>query len=441
MQMLPMLKVLFTRSVGLGLQLLLTLVMGRYLGAAGVGQFTLYNTWMVTLGCVGDMGLPTVALRNVSVSEERGQYKQIFAYITQALARLLIFSGLAAVVIIMTADYFAHVATADATLLSLFQLAVGAAVVFIIMRVLSETLKGLGYINLAFSIDTSLLPLLLLLVMGLSWLLESPLSVFQLIASHITFTVLIVVLLASVFFIILRRAMTASPSTLPTSASPHQPDSLFSRRLLPIWIGGCLGMLSLNLPVLFLPLYADAEEIGIFGVSYRLMLAGTSVLTTLASYYGPVFARAYANQDRARLKQSLKHSQKVSLLVYLPFFLLFTLFSEPLLALFGDEFTAGASLLTIMVFGQLVNTSTGLVGIMLNMIHREKEEFIIQLSNLVITVVLINVLGTLYGVAGIAAACAISIALKNVMSYIAAQHYLSLPDSPLPVKEAPHETA
>jgi len=72
---------------------------------------------------------------------------------------------------------------------------------------------------------------------------------------------------------------------------------------------------------------------------------------------------------------------------------------------------------------------------------QRKEEFIIQLSNLVITVVLINVLGTLYGVAGIAAACAISIGLKNVMSYIAAQHYLSLSDYPLPVKEANHETA
>ncbi|GGF62801.1 lipopolysaccharide biosynthesis protein [Alteromonas lipolytica] len=440
MQKRPMIQVLLTRSVGLGLQLILTLVMGRYLGAVGVGQYTLYNTWMVTLGCLGDLGLPTLALRNVSVSAERGKYQQIRYYIKQALSRLLLLGGVSALVLIIGSLVIGHFVTQQSALLPLFQLAVITAVFFIIMRVLSETLKGLGYINLAFSLDTSLLPVLLLLIMGISWLADAPLSVFQLVLCHLLFSVLIVVIMGLVFFTLIRKAATGDLPTEQAQTTTPATTSLFTRQLIPIWVGGCLGMLSLNLPVLFLPLYASAEETGIFGVSYRLMLAGTSVLTTLASYYGPVFARAYANQDTQQLKRSLRHSQKVSLMVYLPFFLLFTLFSEPLLALFGDEFTAGASLLGIMVFGQLVNTSTGLVGIMLNMIHREKEEFVIQLGNLIITLILLNVLGALYGVSGIATACAISIGLKNILSYIAAQQFLSLSQSRC-YKETKHETA
>jgi O-antigen/teichoic acid export membrane protein len=214
------------------------------------------------------------------------------------------------------------------------------------------------------------------------------------------------------------------------SAEYQDTPPLMNRGLPHFWGGGLLNMWLMNMPILLLPQFASAADIGIFGVAYRLILLGTTILVTLASIFGPRFARDYANGDVTGLKQGLRQSQILSLIIYSPMLIAFTFFAEPVLGLFGDEFIAGKELLWIMVAGQLLNTATGLVGFMMNMIHREKQEFYIQLVVTIFVFVLILILGEMYGVMGVAIAYATGVVVKNLSSLVFTQFYLNTMEEP-----------
>ena len=157
----------------------------------------------------------------------------------------------------------------------------------------------------------------------------------------------------------------------------------------------------------------------------RYIALASIILVTLASIFGPRFARDYANRDASALIAGLKQSQLLSVLVFLPILLVFTFFSEQVLGLFGEEFKAGKEILFILVVGQLLNAATGLVGFMMNMIHQEKQEFYIQLATTILLLVMIYLLGSLYGVIGVAIAYAIAIVFKNLASLIFSLYHLN----------------
>jgi O-antigen/teichoic acid export membrane protein len=416
---------LFSRGVGLLLQLSLTVILGRLLGAAGMGVYSLYTSWMMLFASIADLGMPNYVLRSVSVLDGKNR-RQTAIDFTFRVIKVLLVSGLLITALVWAFSGLFDFSDDVFNTQWLMLIAVISAVAFMLIRILSEALKGIRQVNLALAAETALLPTGALLVLGVLYLYNWDITAQNYLVLHL------VMLLATTFFMIwmLLRFRPPAPDQAGQADQIGSHDDteqplLLNRSLLPFWGAGLLNMWFMNMPIILLPQFATTEEIGVFAVAYRLIAFASIILVTLASLFAPKFARDFANNDADALKRGLRHSQILSLMIFLPMLIVFTFFAEPVLSLFGDEFTAGKELLWILVVGQTLNAATGLVGFMMNMIHQEKQEFYIQLTTTIMLMLLIFVMGSQYGVTGVAIAYAMAIVIKNLTSLIFSLYHLN----------------
>ncbi len=196
------------------------------------------------------------------------------------------------------------------------------------------------------------------------------------------------------------------------------------RSILFIWFGMLLNILLMNLPVLIMPHMAETEEIGLFSAASRLVMLCTTILVSLSALFGPQFVKHNSQKNVKGIKKALRQSQWYSLFIYFPFYIIFILFSESILSVFGENFKEAKYILWILATAQLVNAATGLVGYCLIMINRERIEFYIQVVSVLIMLALIFILGNSNGVIGIATGYAVGIAIKNTISYMFCMFYI-----------------
>ncbi|MBT8448096.1 MAG: oligosaccharide flippase family protein [Gammaproteobacteria bacterium] len=406
---------LFSRGIGLLLQLSLTVILGRMLGAAGMGVFSLYTSWMMMFASISDLGMPNHVLRTVSVEDDRKKRNQAIRF-TLSVIKTLLLSGVLLAFLMMLISDLVSPNNSSIDYQTILTLSALSAVAFTIIRVLSEALKGIRQVNLALTAETALLPLAVLTVLGILHLYDWDISAQGYLVLHL-------ILMIVVTMVMLWMLLHFKAQSLKTDE--EEVPALFNRSLLPFWGSGLLNMWFMNMPIILLPQFATTEEIGVFGVAYRLIAFASIILVTLASLFAPKFARDFANSDVEALKQGLKHSQKLSMLIFIPMLIVFTVFAEPMLGMFGEEFKAGKEILWILVVGQTINAATGLVGFMMNMIHQEKQEFYIHLTTTLTLMAMIFLLGNPYGVTGVAVAYAAALVIKNLTSLIFSLYHLN----------------
>ena len=90
------------------------------------------------------------------------------------------------------------------------------------------------------------------------------------------------------------------------------------------------------------------------------------------------------------------------------------IFNQFFLGIFGEEFLIGKYVLIILCSIHLLNSTTGSVGIIMQMIGRQKQYQNIALIALGLNLILNFALIPLYGIEGAAAATAISLSFWNI---------------------------
>jgi O-antigen/teichoic acid export membrane protein len=90
------------------------------------------------------------------------------------------------------------------------------------------------------------------------------------------------------------------------------------------------------------------------------------------------------------------------------------IFNKTILGLFGEEFENGNIILIILCIGQVVNSFSGSVGIILQMIGKQKVQQNFVLIALLINIILTFMLTPVYGGLGAATATVISMAFWNI---------------------------
>lgn len=418
---------LMVRGGGLGLQIAMSVVIARLLGAEGMGLYTLYVTWMVLFADLVSLGMPIYALRTVASLKARGQGKAAGPFVRQALGLVLTLGALVLLWPWWAAAPMARWIAGDVNLAPAFQIAAVGAWLFVGLRVLAEALKAAGATQRGLFAESATIPLVILSALPVL-VLRDRLDGESLLWLHVTATGLAFALAAALWRSLRRGLGGAVDESIPA----------YSPALWPLWGGTLLNVAYVNLPILLLPQFATVAELGQFGVAFRLMNLVTVILVTLAAVFGPQFAAAYALKDAARLRHLLKRSQQFSLLLFAPFLLAFTVLAGPVLGLFGAEFREAEPLLWILALGQLVNAATGLVGYLLNMMHQERTEFVILLGTGGAMLVSMMIAGSMAGVLGVTLAYSTGLMLKNLLSLIFSLRYLrwlktstSSPNTPL----------
>ena len=409
------LAALLARGASMGLQFATSLVLVRALGASGMGIYSLYNSWMQLLSSVAGMGTTTHSLRTVSVLAGRHDYLQIKKFLFK-LSYFLVGAGAVLILLIWPFSGFLSGLFLDNSQLAwMLTLSAFAALIFMLFKIYAESLKALRLVNTALLCESGLLSMMLIVIGGIYIALGWSLEIERFLMLHIG--VLLVTTL--VMLVLIFKTINSAKEQRSTDAV-----SVMHVSLLPLWGSGLLGMWFMNMPILLLPHFTTTDEIGVFSMAYRLITIAVNILMVLASIYGPRFARDFAVGNVEGLRQGLRQTRLISMLIYFPLFILFVLIPGQVMQIFGKEFASGGQWLLVMALGQMVYASTGLVGYMMNMIHQDRQEFWIMLSASIFMLISIVVLGHWFGTTGVAGGFAMGLAMKNLTSMYFAHYHL-----------------
>ena len=416
-KVLPTLSLAASRGLAMIAQVLVQMAVGALSGPVGLGILQLFAAWSNILGEALARGWPSMVLKRVSVAWGRDDRPSARATVRGASRAVLRGwpLGIAAAIALVIAGQFVSIST---TLLegALLVLAlVASSIIFALLRIRSEALKGADAPLTAVTLENLALPSLLLTVCLVCFLFE------------ITLGPALLVLGCVLGFVIaaawLGRAVKTRLGDMADEMTAHElPANRRERRAL--WLSSVQAIAFLQLPFLVLPVFTDVGTIGVYAVAHKLINVITTLLILLGSIYGPAFARAAAEADAGRLRILLRRTQLISVAVFGPAAAFLLLTSTELAGLFNVPSRGLHSFMVILVLGQLINAATGLSGILLNMTGAARTEWRISLASLCVALLLTVPVGGAYGATGLAILFSAVIATKNIVSWLAARRHL-----------------
>lgn len=194
----------------------------------------------------------------------------------------------------------------------------------------------------------------------------------------------------------------------------NQNTWVFVKESLPMMLSSSILVLMSWMDTFVMGIYVNETEVGIYNVAVKITALSVFSLQAINSILAPKIAKSYANNEAVVYKKLIQFSTKINFFITLAVVTLITIFSSFLLGLFGDGFQAGVGVLLILCVGQLINSLSGSVGVVMQMIGEQKMYQYFIVSALVINLILTLILTPIYGGIGAATATVISMIFWNI---------------------------
>ena len=176
-----------------------------------------------------------------------------------------------------------------------------------------------------------------------------------------------------------------------------------------------LSMVNARVGVVMVGLLAGNTAAGLFMVAVRgaelIAIAVTAANFALA----PRMASLFREGNNDRLQTMLTRAYRGVVSISLPILLLFILFSEVPLMLFGSAYRDANSALIILSVGQFLNAVFGPAGTLLNMTYHETYSMIAFALSIVLNVALNILLIPMWGITGASVAAAVALVSWNLV--------------------------
>jgi O-antigen/teichoic acid export membrane protein len=176
------------------------------------------------------------------------------------------------------------------------------------------------------------------------------------------------------------------------------------------------SMVNNQASTVLLGVFQPSDQVGVYQVAVQVANLAAFGLQAINMVVAPRFAALYARGETLRLPRLVVGSARVVLAFNVLLTGLFVLLGRLFFPLvFGAEFAASYGPLLILLVGQMVNSTTGSVGYLLNMTGHERETLrgmaVAAGLNIVLNLLLISG----WGILGAASATAVSMIVWNVL--------------------------
>ncbi len=188
----------------------------------------------------------------------------------------------------------------------------------------------------------------------------------------------------------------------------------FLKDSLPMLLSSSILVLLGWMDTFVMGIYEESSNVGIYNVSLKVATLTTFTLQAINSILAPKIAQNYAANKENVYKKLIQFSTKLNFLITLAVLTIIIIFHDFLLGIFGDEFKAGYIILFIFCAGQLFNSLSGSVGVIMQMIGKQKVYQNFVITALFINLVLTFTLTPIYGGIGAAISTVISMIFWNV---------------------------
>jgi len=208
-------------------------------------------------------------------------------------------------------------------------------------------------------------------------------------------------------------------------------DSEFETRM---WSRTAIGLLMVSgfnllgrqIDTVMLGAMIGPEAAGIYAIPSKVVNLIGLGLGAVNVIMAPIIAQLFVQDRKKELQYAVTLASR--------FIFLFTFLASGfilianrwILGLFGAEFVAGSTILTVLTVGQIINALAGSVGLLMTMTGHEREAARIVGGSVVLNVALNYLLIPHYGAVGAAAATALAFAVWNVIMIVYVRRNLGI---------------
>lgn len=171
----------------------------------------------------------------------------------------------------------------------------------------------------------------------------------------------------------------------------------------------------------------DLAAVGVLMAVRQLQAFPQVLLQVIITVVGPMFAAARSHDNREEIKHIYHISTDWVCRLGFPLLVFLLIFGEQVLALYGAEFArVGRWPLLLLVLAQVVNLSSGPLGILLNMLGQEKKMLQLNMISNAIFFACLVLLVPLLGLLGVALGGLLSMLFMNLASIHAMKRRLDI---------------
>ncbi len=194
----------------------------------------------------------------------------------------------------------------------------------------------------------------------------------------------------------------------------------------PIFVVEAFFLLLTYADVLVLQIFRSPSEVGIYYAASKTMALVAFIYFSVAQTLAHKFAEYHVTGDRNRLTDFLAIAVRMTFWPSLAAILALLALGEPMLRMFGREFTSGYYLMFILAIGLLARASVGPAERVLNMLGERRSCAVIYGGAFAINIGLCFILIPHLGATGAAIANAITLICESACLFLVAKQQLAL---------------
>lgn len=350
----------------------------KELGADMLGVYALGMTVVAVLSVFLSLGLGNGLVRFVSKYLAQENYTQLHTYLRKTLGITLVMSVVSASLFFLFPDFIAITLLKSQELspyLSYFGILL---IINAIITLCDQTIRGLQEVRKSTLIGHFVrLPLKIAVAVGfitMGYQLEG----------YIWAEIIGAIVALGLFFWLIKKLLPKQMPklSLKSTTKINKEERDFGSNMLLI---NTVGLLQSEGDKILLAIYLTTTDLGVYSIALTLTAFVPTILMSVNAIFTPIISQLHTENRMIELKKYYQASCKYIFVLTLPLIIFLIVFNQQMLSVFGEEFKLGGQVLILLLIAQVINTSTGSVGMMLNMtglerVSRNKTIFIAVLS-------------------------------------------------------------
>lgn len=392
------------RGLGVLAGFALTVAIGRWFGPVANGQYALISQTALFLATIAIGGLDLAVAREFPQAAVLGKAlsrRTLAVVLGQSTALALVLSAL----LLLTSDGFLHLLGRPSLPAGSLGLLCLILLSRTLIRMLATVLRSQSVFLFSQAVEMMLVPLatLALVAVGLA---------------HSVTDILIATALAGGLTIIAALAIAWMRTSGAADAHHVGLRKLYATAW-PLWGVAIAQNFADWYGLATITAVGGLAETGIYRVASQFAVAFSIITLGLFGTYSTPISAAFHAGDKARAAQVAGQATKLAMLLVLPLAAACFLFAEPLLGIVGPEFARNATVLRVLVCGQIAFTVAGSASMVLAMSGHPRVNLWINLGTTLALVAAAPFLVKLWGAIGLATAIAGLMGIRAVLCFAA----------------------
>jgi O-antigen/teichoic acid export membrane protein len=389
-------------------RMLFNILVARVLGPQQVGIYYLALTVAYLTGAMAVGGLDTTVIRFLARYRVDKNWEAFRGTLHFALRTVGTLGLLGSACLLIGARWIATIFFQKPELITPLRIVALYVPLFAFEAVLLAATQSFKQMKYKAYIDSMLNPTLRIVLAVCVYLLGG--RVYAMLGAYIV-SLLICAILAA---FALRRCIPVDLSAYASTAD--------RRELVSYWYP-MFGVQVLNFSVLYadtliLAHFRSSAEVGLYSVTFRLIVVQGFFLGVISQIFGPMISELHHRKELVQLADYSKAVTLWAVEIFAPIALVFVLAPREIMGLFGGGFRAAAPCLLILLVGQFANYITGPVGLIINMAGWSRLQLFNSSFSLALQIVLALLLIPSMGMVGAALANSSALVALNLLQLV-----------------------